>query len=569
MRPYRLFALVLGLTLMATLGTLPNPSLAVDPRAPGAADDRLSVNGHANTKDIEPSPVELTDSHLPANRMDGTSTSTITAIQITPRSGVPGSEVRIQGAGFTAASTVIFGGTALPLSSVTYVAPTQLRALVPAVNGLVAVRVTTGGETTSAEAFSVLAPLQGKTLINVTAGSLPARLAQTNNGLFVDADNDADLDLFVSENAPAYPLTPIRRMRLLMNDGAGQFTDETDVRMPSMLGTPRQAQSGDIDADGDQDILANSAVGYTPPSHPGSLLINDGSGHFSDEWSSRVPRVECPIGVLGDVDGDGDLDLLLPCWPTDQQVFLNDGSGYFAPGGTFPVLPYDSGSFALGDVDDDGDLDALGVWPGSNVNQRADLLYINDGHGNFVDETATRLPDSSGYNGAQSVLADLDRDGDLDGIILGSSHDPDYVLVNDGTGRFTRSPQLLPAIYANFWLGGVEVGDIDSDGDIDLALPDPVNGKYTETILLLNQGNAQFEEPSQQLYPFLRGACRDQGGTGNKICESAALGDVNSDGALDLFLARIGGSDTVQQSLLFEYLQPERIFLPAIRLRAQ
>lgn len=559
MKPFRVFLLTLVLALLATLGATANASLPTGPRTPGAPDDRLDFNGHFDLRNFGLSAPTPTHSRLTANRAADASVAAAAVIQITPRSGVPGTEVRIQGAGFTATSTVTFGGTVLPLSSVTFVAPTQLRALVPQKSGLVTVCVTTGGEATPASTFSVLTPFQGFALLDATASSLPPRLVESRSGLFMDADGDSDLDLFISEHIYP-PDTPLKRMRLLMNNGAGQFSDETDTRMPELLGTPANAQSGDVDGDGDEDILANTQVGYTPPSHPGSLLINDGSGHFTNEWSSRVPRVECPTGVLGDVDGDGDLDLLLPCWwPADQQLFLNDGTGHFALGGSFPARPSGSVSFVFGDVDDDGDLDALGEWS----------IYINDGHGQFVDETETRLPDSAGYNGVQSVLADLDGDGDLDGIVLGSAHDPEYVLINDGTGHFSRSQQL-PAVYAGncYWSPCYEPGDIDSDGDIDLVIPDPSDSS-PQNIVLLNQGNAQFEEPSSPWYNWLWGACRDQGGTGNKICQNAALGDVNNDGALDLFLARGGGLDTVQQSLLFKRTElAAKSFLPVIMHRA-
>ena len=497
---------------------------------------------------------------MPAGRgLDDASLDAAVAIQVRPQSGVPGTEVRIQGAGFTAASTVAFGVTVLPPSSVTFVAPTQLRALVPQVSGLVTVRVTTGDETTVPDTFSVLVPFQGLALMDATASSLPTRLAESKSGLFMDANGDGGLDLLISELI--YPTdTLLRRMRLLMNNGVGQFSDETDTRLPEILGTPAHAQSGDIDGDGDEDILPNTSVDRIPPSDLGSLLINDGSGHFTDEWASRVPRVECPSGVLGDVDGDGDLDLLLPCgWPADQQLFLNDGTGQFALGGSFPALPDGRFSFALGDVDDDGDLDAFGAWNAGSANFRADLLYMNDGYGQFMDETGTRLPDSAGYNGVQSLLADLDGDGDLDGIILGYAHDPEYILINDGTGHFSRSPQQLPGIFATPWSPGYEPGDIDSDGDIDLVIPDV---GWTDNIVLLNQGNAQFEQPTSPLYHWLSGACRDEGD--NLVCQDAALGDVNNDGALDLFLARGGGSDTVQQSLLFKHTELARIFLPSI-----
>ena len=104
---------------------------------------------------------------------------------------------------------------------------------------------------------------------------------------------------------------------------------------------------------------------------------------------------------LGDLDGDGDLDVV------EGEVLLNDGVGVFAPTGQ--RLAYGH-AIALGDVDGDGDLDAF-VLRGYSAYRE---VWLNDGTGHFID-TGQRHEQT--VNGKDIVMADFDGDGDLDAFI--------------------------------------------------------------------------------------------------------------------------------------------------------
>jgi hypothetical protein len=193
--------------------------------------------------------------------------------------------------------------------------------------------------------------------------------------------------------------------------------------------------------------------------------------------------------ALGDVDGDGDLDLVLAngalrtsircgsyigkyCaqWAgkyTGQQnrLYLNDGTGTFTDvtASRIPVDSMGSTGVALGDIDSDGDLD-ITFSNGPRYGAPTAMLYVNDGSGTFADVTATQTVSGTQGNG-DVAFCDIDADGDID-MVLSSQQDVNRLMLNDGTGRFTdvtstRAPDTTGSSLA--------LGDVDRDGDPDIV----------------------------------------------------------------------------------------------------
>jgi len=113
----------------------------------------------------------------------------------------------------------------------------------------------------------------------------------------------------------------------------------------------------------------------------------------------------------------------------------------------------------LGDLDGDGDLDAIDA----NTLVQPNLVWTNDGNGSFTETQV--LNGSIGDDQSHSVaLGDLDGDGDLD-IMFGNNGN-NTVWTNDGNGTFTDSGQALGETLS--W--GVALGDLDGDGDLDAMI---------------------------------------------------------------------------------------------------
>ncbi len=159
-----------------------------------------------------------------------------------------------------------------------------------------------------------------------------------------DVDRDGDLDLVLGVSG---------QETLLLNNGAGRFVDVTATHLPRDTSDTLAVALVDIDGDRDLDlVLLNSGTASR-------AWRNDGTGHFADLPTAGLPTVAATRKTLvtGDVDEDGDSDLLFGA----NLLYLNDGTGVFrlASSRVSAPPPFSSPVAAFADIDRDGDLDLL------------------------------------------------------------------------------------------------------------------------------------------------------------------------------------------------------------------
>jgi hypothetical protein len=292
-------------------------------------------------------------------------------------------------------------------------------------------------------------------------GGFRSRLRQVAIG---DVDGDGDLDLYAPGSWGEVDA-------LFINDGQGAFEDEAAVRLPAGLASRAGAtRFGDLDGDGDLDLVVTD-WGITPPytAGTGHLYRNDGSGHFTDATSQLPAATEVPgsapvdVDVL-DVDNDADLDLILNNRDGRNLLWTNDGTGAFTDV-TEAQLPEKPSAMSYDvepcDVDADGDLD---LWVDNARLARAEQLLINDGAGRFSDESDERITGNPAGDDNEINCADVDGDGDFDAVIAALEGN-DRVLINDGRGHFTVQLDAFPTLGDPSL--SIELGDLDGDAVLD------------------------------------------------------------------------------------------------------
>lgn len=269
---------------------------------------------------------------------------------------------------------------------------------------------------------------------------------------------------------------------LFFGDGKGGFVAMNE-RLPS--GSQGNGLAvGDVNGDGLPDIV----VGNTPEDKPGParnfLWLNDRErpGHFIDVTATHLPASEDHTqGIaLADIDGDGDLDMVVANQSPPNRLLLNDGQGRFTDASDrldLPV-PLETREVHVFDANGDGHPDIVFFNLTSNNHgwdkDPQTRLLINDGHGRFKDQTAERLPVHR-FSSWGGTVIDFNQDGAPD-LLVSAIQVPGFVPLqvrawqNDGHGNFTDvTLQAMPsATVGRSW--SMAQGDLDGDGKPDVFI---------------------------------------------------------------------------------------------------
>lgn len=326
------------------------------------------------------------------------------------------------------------------------------------------------------------------------------------------------------------------------------WVDETKTYLPQTAEWTNRVEVADINSDGLIDILFANGGNYSEPGVLEScrVFLNNGADTkfkeitndiFSkDKFISRVVKVR-------DINNDNIADIIVgTTYQTQSQLYLGTGHGNFknATATHFPKIKASIGDIELGDVDFDGDLDiVLSDWgEGSNMNNSGGrtMLWLNDGTGKFIDVTQDQMPEVLIQFSWDLEFVDFDNDFDLDIAISCKRCATSRLFVNDGKGTFADE-RLLPAYTNNY---DFEVMDINNDGFLDLITVNDgeiVGGESfsRREHVFLNMEGKRFVDATEELWT-------DDNNIGEDDNNIVFL-DYDSDGDPDFLISSLTGED--------------------------
>ncbi|MBS1124078.1 MAG: hypothetical protein H6Q90_6306, partial [Deltaproteobacteria bacterium] len=238
-----------------------------------------------------------------------------------------------------------------------------------------------------------------------------------------------------------------------------------------------KVELADLDGDGQVDILFANGGNYNEPNpelEPNRVFLNQGPGKPFREITEEALG---PVGDLArvikvrDVSGDGIPDILVgTTYQTQSRLYLGQGGGRFVEvtATHLPQGPASIGDLELGDVDGDGDLDiVLADWgPGDPFESSAPVkLWLNRGDGHFTDGSAA-MPQATVRWSWDLELFDVDNDYDLDVLVSCKVCTGGKLYLGDGRGNFADASQRLPQFTNNY---DFEPIDLNGDGYLDVA----------------------------------------------------------------------------------------------------
>ena len=362
--------------------------------------------------------------------------------------------------------------------------------------------------------------------------------------------------------------------------------------LPDMAATPLKSRGApgvaviDYDGDGDLDLYVTNGPG-TANSLYQSQLKQGGGANFVDVAAAAgvaAASQDSTGTCFGDIDNDGDPDLLVLGMMESNRLFRNEGNGTFTD--ITPASGLGGGalghvSCSMGDVNGDGLLEVAianafdlsrqdAIFTDAFAFNHPNQLFLNQGGNVFAD-----VSDTSGIRALYGVpqgnatitwavaLVDYDRDGDLDlihaddqaaippGAFAGVDRGRLHILRNDGTGQFLDVTELAfpspPGVFPPLqppsaqWMG-LSFGDLNDDGNIDLFASStgdylaqqfgiPIPNGISSSRWFLGIGNGAFGQIDMSKHPFKSTPF----GWGN------SMSDFDNDGDTDI--AYFGGMD--------------------------
>ena len=275
---------------------------------------------------------------------------------------------------------------------------------------------------------------------------------------------------------------------------------------------PSRAVLGDVNGDGRLDVVSPNTASNAVV----QLLGQTGGSLGAVVYYTPGPNTAPADAVLRDINGDGRLDIVTANYQAGTVgVFLGRPTGFA------PAVSYSAGtnsgaqSVAVGDVDQNGRLDII------TANYTANTIGILLGQAGGGFALSGPVYTNGNYRPQRVQIGDINGDGRPDVVVLYANGSAVGVLLGLGNGSFANPVDYL--VGTNTYPSDLVLGDVNGDGHLDI-----VTGNAIGTVaVLLGQAGGGFAAVSS--YPV---------GTGSNI-QGVDIGDINGDGRLDIVTANL------------------------------
>jgi hypothetical protein len=290
------------------------------------------------------------------------------------------------------------------------------------------------------------------------------------------------------------------------------------LQLEATSDTSANVSIGDVDGDGNLDIVLAKGRHWPLVDR---VLLGDGLGGIRTAYDLDSVADRSYSGRLVDMDGDGDLDVVISNDAPDAKlVYLNDGKGHFRRGSTYGRAEWETRNASIADVNGDHLPDIIVA---NRSDKGASYICLNRGKGQF-DADCIRL---SQYSSTTITPADFNRDGKIDLAVPHRDGGQSYVYLAGTGGHFSDS-RRLPFGPPNATIRMSQAADFNGDSLMDIVTIDErtgvsiyfgkQNGTFTSGVLLADR----------TVVPY-----------------ALAVGDLNLDKKIDIVVGNIEAPSTI------------------------